>query len=207
MKVFLALTLFLALTVPAHQPEKLLPDQWQGLLLDQATPEDVQKLLGPPFSQRVDAVRLPCLRQWLTPLLRTNVFRILGYRNIGRGVERVSFTFHNNKLAIVVLTPQQPLLPKALEKHYGIPFVPFWGTQDDPQSPQDFASFIGRPPLKSVPPVYDLVGVTPRSFVCAAVFQEEFSATGSAKPSQPSSSAPIIILFSRTLEKDRQQPQ
>jgi hypothetical protein len=78
------------------------PDGWQGLALDQSSPEDAIKILGQASEDKLDRLHVRNLDKWLSPKQEQKVFRVLTYKPTGE-VKKVELDFIDNKLVRIHL--------------------------------------------------------------------------------------------------------
>jgi hypothetical protein len=53
------------------------PDRWRGLIIDEATPDDAIKLLGKPKKDKIDALKIFGITDWLSKQIKEKKFRLL----------------------------------------------------------------------------------------------------------------------------------
>lgn len=167
------LVLLSTLSLKAQQP-----DQWRGLVLDQATPEDAIKVLGKPEKDKPnESLRIfGGVANWLTKKRKEKVFRRLEF-SLGKesGVQKAYLSFLDNKLVLMTLDLKSGEVgPNGLSNIYGIEFSPLIGSLALAMFEKDYERNQGKIYPKSYPTVYDLVGISDRSFVSAMVSNSSF---------------------------------
>lgn len=149
------------------------PDRWRGLVIDEATPDDAIKLLGKPKKDKTDSLQIFGIKDWLTKDIKQKKYRVLGYEK-PEGLDYVVLGFLNDKLVFIRLDPKN-LPTNALARAYGIDFAPNFKGIDVAFNPKNFERNQGKVYPKNYPAVYDLIAVSEKTFLCAAVDNSSFS--------------------------------
>jgi hypothetical protein len=188
---FLTVAIILAFAftgLASAQEDKAQPDRWHGLVLDQSTPEDVIKLLGPPKKDGQTRVFVSPLENWLTKRCKEKVFRTLEFGKL-EGIDKATLSFMDNRLVVIWLeVKKENISTNDLANLYGMSFTAVGGSNQLPLRPQDLTESrrsLYPPPSGGIVSMYDLVGISERSFVTAFVADSRVM---------------ILTLISRTLE-------
>jgi hypothetical protein len=164
----LSLVIFLAVSAYPQEQDKPLPDRWHGLIIDQSTPDDAIKLLGPPKKDRDGGLRTYPLNERLTLDHNSKGFRKLYYEKLP-GVEHVEIVFKDNKLVAIEIHPEQSIPAGNVPNLYGLEFTPKIGKGDQLFNPKDYESNRGNTYPKNYPVAYNLVAQTEKTFISAFV--------------------------------------
>lgn len=148
------------------------PDRWHGLVIDEATPDDAIKLLGKPKKDKTDSLQIFGIKDWLTKDIKQRKYRVLGYEK-PEGLDYVVLGFLDDKLVFIKLDPKK-LPTNALARAYGIDFAPNFNGIDIAFSPKNYERNQGKVYPKNYPAVYDLIAVSERTFLSAAVDNSSF---------------------------------
>lgn len=143
------------------------PDRWRGLVLDEATPDDAIKIFGKSKKDKTESLPVAGVRIWLTKTIKEKKFRMMAFKNVG-GVGSAVLGFLDNKLVFVVFETKD-LSPNSLSRAYGIEFTPNFEGFDLALKPGDFERNQGKIYPKQYPGTYDLIGVSPKTFLVAGV--------------------------------------
>src|SRR3712207_2791456 len=102
--VALALTgvFVLASTGFGRQAGAVKPDRWEGLTVDQSTPEDAVRALGRPVSDKPDRLHIYNIDAWITPRHKQKVFRVLTHEKVG-DAKKVRLAFLDNRLVRIFI--------------------------------------------------------------------------------------------------------
>lgn len=148
------------------------PDRWRGLVIDEATPDDAIKLLGTAKKDKTDALKIFGIRDWLSKQIKEKKFRVLEYEKI-EGLDSVKLGFLDDKLVFINLDPKK-LPTNALTRAYGIEFAPHFSGIDVAFSPRNYERNQGKLYPKNYPSVYDMIAVSEKTFICAAIDNSSF---------------------------------
>jgi hypothetical protein len=140
-----------AVAIMAQEPDKPLPDRWHGLILDQSTPDDAQKALGIPSSDKT-----------IGP--KNKAFRVITFKKVA-GMNEAKLMFRDDKLVSIGLQPTKTIAAKALPNIYGIEFEVKVSGIEEAVNPKDYERSNGRVYPKTYPAVYFLQAVTEHSTV------------------------------------------
>ncbi|HLM00128.1 MAG TPA: hypothetical protein VK400_03670 [Pyrinomonadaceae bacterium] len=180
MKTLLTFTILLCLALTAlgqtdemqTKSDSPKPDRWRGLVIDEATPDDAIKLLGKPDKDKTDSLQIFGIRDWLTKDIKQKKYRVLGYEK-PEGLDYVVLGFLDEKLVFIKLDPKK-LPTNALARAYGIEFAPNFNGINVAFNPKNFERNQGKLYPKNYPAVYDLIAVSEKTFLCAAVDNSSF---------------------------------
>jgi hypothetical protein len=175
MKLLFTLVLLLSLTFICFgqtdetqtKSDSAQPDRWHGLVIDEATPDDAIKLLGKPKKDKTDSLQIFGIKDWLTKDIKQKKYRVLGYEKT-EGLDSVLLGFLNDKLMLIKLDPKK-LPTNALARAYGITFAPNFNGIDIAFNPKNYERNQGKVYPKNYPAIYDLIAVSEKTFLCAAV--------------------------------------
>jgi hypothetical protein len=146
------------------------PDRWNGLIIDQSTSEDTEKILGKPIKEKVAQLQVNPLESWISKKRKEKVFTTLEYKNPKPGVEKLWLAFLDGKLVSILMDMKEgTVAPNALSNIYGIEFQPIISQADLGLFPRDFERNQGKIYPKSYPTVYHLSAVSEKSFVTAMI--------------------------------------
>jgi hypothetical protein len=161
--------LVLGLDCFGHQSTTYVSTGWQGLTLDQSTPEDAIRALGQPISDKTDRLYIHNIDNWVTPKHKQKLFRILIYKNKGE-VRRAELAFLEGKLIRVFLKFEGKEFPaKELSSKIGLDFVMVEKEVPSDSTPEVYEGQKESLVPKVYPVVYHLVSVTPTSLISAYV--------------------------------------
>lgn len=149
------------------------PDRWRGLVIDEATPDDAIKLIGRPKKDKTDSLQIFGIKDWLTKDIKQKKYRVLGYEK-PEGLDYVMLGFLEDKLVFIKLDPKK-LPTNALARAYGIDFAPNFNGIDIAFSPKNYERNQGKVYPKNYPAVYDMIAVSEKTFLCAAIDNSSFS--------------------------------
>lgn len=173
--IILAAMLLLCLPVFA-QDDIAKPDRWRGLVIDEATVDDAERILGKPNSDKVDrALVYNVDRKWISKKQEEKIFRRLEYKKLD-GFKKVELTFLDSTLALINLEPTKEIEAAAISRIYSIPFYPKVSGFQEAMFPRDYERNEGRVYPKTYPSVYHLIAVTERVFVGVLVGNIGFGA-------------------------------
>jgi hypothetical protein len=180
------------------------PDGWQGLTLDESTPEDAIRTLGQPISDKLDRLLIHNIDKWITPKHKQKIFRVLTYKSAG-GVKRAELAFLDNKLVRIYIEYEEKKFPaKDLREKFGVDFVFVEGQVPSNSTPWMYGAQKESLAPKAYPAAYYMVSVTPQSLISAFVARGGIKgALGQAyrvKKKEPGSLYHLDII-SRTLAK------
>ncbi len=145
------------------------PDGWQGLTLDQSTPEDAIRALGQPITDKSDRLHIHNIGKWVTPKHKQKIFRVLTYKNAGE-VKKAELAFLDNKLVRIYLEYDEKKFPaKDLRERVGIDFVLVEGGVPSDSTPSMYEGQKESLVPKVYPAAYYMVSVTPQSLISALV--------------------------------------
>lgn len=178
-----------ALNATGQTEGKLKSDRWQGMILDESTPEDAIKAFGTP--SRDSLMRLPVsgtYLQLLTPRIKEDAFRTLAYSKDGKSYD-VVLSFLDDKLVSILLPPKDISAPD-LFASYGLDFRARIDGADQAFGPKDS------------PVVYYVYATAPRAFVIAVVANRDTDRSSNVAKAQNDYPGKImnIQLVSRKLE-------
>jgi hypothetical protein len=149
------------------------PDRWRGLIIDETTRDDAIKLLGKPKKDKTDSLQIFGIRDWLIKDIKQKKYRILSYEKI-EGLDSVGLGFVDDKLIFIKLDPKN-LPTNALARAYGIDFAPNFSGINVAFNPKNFERNQGKLYPKNYPSVYDLIAVSEKTFLCAAIDNSSFN--------------------------------
>lgn len=165
--VCLALTSLGQTEIATNKSDSPKPDRWRGLVIDRATPDEAIQLLGEPKKDKTDSLRVFGIRDWLSKQIKEKKFRLLNYEKI-EGLDSVQLGFLDNTLVFIKLDPKK-LPTNALARAYGVDFAPNFSGIGVAFDPRNFERNQGKLYPKNYPAVYDLIAVSEKTFLCAAV--------------------------------------
>lgn len=212
MKLLVTFSLLLGLTLSVFgqieptQPksDSPQPDRWRGLIIDEATPDDAIKLLGEPKKDKIDSLQVFGIRDWLSKQIKDKKFRLLGYEKI-EGLDFVWLGFLNDKLVFIKLDPKK-LPTNALARAYGVEFAPNFDGINVAFNPKNYERNQGKLYPTNYPAVYDLIAVSEKTFLCAAVSNGSFGSILKEAMGVPDSTISFpgkiiyLLIVSRKLE-------
>lgn len=143
------------------------PNRWRGLIIDEATPDDAIKLLGEPKKDKTDSLKIFGIQDWLTKDIKQKKYRILGYEK-PEGLDYVLLGFLDDKLVFIKLDPKK-LPTNALTRAYGIEFAPNFKGINVAFNPKNYERNQGKVYPENYPAIYDMIAVSEKTFLCAAV--------------------------------------
>lgn len=175
MKLLLTLAFLLCLALSAFgqtdatetKSDSPQPDRWRGLIIDEATPDDAIKLLGKPKKDKTDSLKIFGITDWLSKQIKEKKFRLLGYEK-PEGLDFVWLGFLDDKLVFIKLEPNK-LPANALARAYGIDFAPNFNGINVAFNPKNYERNQGKLYPKNYPAIYDLIAVSEKTFLSAAV--------------------------------------
>ncbi len=150
------------------------PDRWRGLIIDEAKPDDAIKLLGEAKKDKTDSLKIFGIQDWLSKQIKEKKFRLLGYEK-PEGLDFVWLGFLDDKLVFIKLEPKK-LPANALTRAYGIDFAPNFNGINVAFNPKNYERNQGKLYPKNYPAIYDLIAVSEKTFLCAAVDNGGFGA-------------------------------
>lgn len=182
------------------------PDRWRGMVINESSPEDAITAFGKPSDDKTDRFFVSGIdSKWITPKQKEKIFRRLSFKKLD-GIKQCQLTFLENKLVAILLIPDKEIQAAALGNIYGVEFVPRISGMQQALNPRDYERHEGRVYPKNYPSVYDLVAVTPKTFITAGIGNTGFGkvlkesmGAGDAGSSFPGKAYAIQII-SRTLE-------
>jgi hypothetical protein len=182
------------------------PDGWQGLTLDQSTPDDAVRILGQPVSDKLDRLQIYNIDVWVSPRHKEKIFRVLTYKNIG-DVKLAALAFLDNRLVRIHTKYADNKFPaKDLRERFGIDFVLVKGEVPSNSTPSMYEGRKENPVSKGYPAAYYMVGVTQQSLISAFVarggIKGVLEIANGVKKKEPGSLMHLDII-SRTLAKGR----
>ena len=142
------------------------PNQWRGLVLDEASAEQAIQALGRPSSDKQDGVFARPIQRWFRPDLAKKIFRCLTFKEV-EGFNQVKLYLLDGKLAVVQLWVKSDLRPTALGNIYGLEFQPMMGGLEESMGIVDRHQ--GRAYPKRFPSFYNVVAVAPGAVVNASI--------------------------------------
>lgn len=143
------------------------PDRWRGLIIDEAAPDEAIKLLGKPKKDKIDSLKIFGIQDWLSKQIKEKKFRLLGYEKT-EGLDFVWLGFLDDKLVFIKLEPKK-LPATALARAYGIDFAPNFNGINVAFNPKNYERNQGKLYPKNYPAIYDLIAVSEKTFLSAAV--------------------------------------
>jgi hypothetical protein len=165
-------------------------DGWNGLVIDESTPEDAIRLYGQPLEDKVDRLSIQIVDKWLTPKHKEKLFRKLKFKNIEKA-DKVELAFQDNKLVMISLGlgslgENYPL--ESLTEKFGVNFIAMKEATNraeqliagegefkvvyklpEQASPIDYETHVGT---REVPPYdygYEMIAVSRKSFYWARI--------------------------------------
>ena len=101
-------------------------DGWQGLFIDESTPQDAKRVLGEPVNDELDRLNIRVVDRWLSSKQKDKAFRKLTFRRIEK-VDKVELFFLDDKLVMMRLD-LGPLgenwSPDSLNARFSVNFIP-----------------------------------------------------------------------------------
>jgi hypothetical protein len=79
-------------------------NQWNGMIIDDSTPENALGVLGVPDKEKTDSLEIKKISRWFVKDVREKRFRRLEYRKV-KGFYNVALSFSENKLVLIDLHP------------------------------------------------------------------------------------------------------
>lgn len=150
------------------------PNQWHGLILDEATPEKAIADLGNPKTDKDGQGYRPLkFNEWFD--VKEKNFRVLHYENNAKieGFKDVKLTFRGGKLVSILLEPEK-LAANALSRAYNLEFNYLNRNIDEAFNPNNFERNQGKVYPKSYPTVYFLGHKAETSYLFAMVGNSSF---------------------------------
>jgi len=189
----------------SRQTNAYKPDGWQGLTLDQSTPEDAIRTLGRPISDKIDRLRIHIVDKWITPKHEQKIFRILTFKNVG-DAKQAKVAFLDNKLVRILIDYKEKQFPaEDLKEVFGLDFVLIEGAIPSSSTPSMYEGQKESCVREVYPAAYFTLGVTPRSLIFAFVgrggIKGAFEQANNLKTKKPGSLLHLDVI-SRTLVKE-----
>lgn len=204
--ILLCATTFYAQESPqpkTQDADKVQPDRWRGLILDQSTPEDAIKVLGKPISDKNDKFKPYPLDKRISTKGKT--FRFLTFKKLN-GVDEALLVFTDNKLVAISLKLREKIPAASLPNIYDVKFEPKISAVDQAFHPRDYEQNQGKLYPSNYPATYFLIAITERSFVSVFIDNSSMSSVllGSSRGSTGDGAFPgttnVVQLISRSLE-------
>ena len=175
MRLLFIFTILLCLTLRAFgqtnatetKSDSPQPDRWRGLIIDETKPDEAINLLGKPKKDKTDSLKIFGIQDWLTKQIKEKKFRLLGYEK-PEGLDFVWLGFLDDKLVFIKLEPKK-LPATALARAYGIDFAPNFNGINVAFNPKNYERNQGKLYPKNYPAIYDLIAVSEKTFLSAAV--------------------------------------
>lgn len=175
MRLLFIFTILLCLTLSAFgqtnatetKSDSPQPDRWRGLIIDETKPDEAINLLGKPKKDKTDSLKIFGIQDWLTKQIKEKKFRLLGYEK-PEGLDFVWLGFLDDKLVFIKLEPKK-LPATALARAYGIDFAPNFNGINVAFNPKNYERNQGKLYPKNYPAIYDLIAVSEKTFLSAAV--------------------------------------
>lgn len=149
------------------------PNQWRGLMLDEASEEQAIQTLGKPAADKEDGIAVRPIQRWFRPDLGKKIFRRLSFKEV-EGFRNVDLYFLDGKLAVIQSQVRADVRPTALKNIYGVEFQPIMSGFEESMGVVERNQ--GKAYPKSFPIQYNLVAVAPRVVVNADVLNGGFGA-------------------------------
>jgi hypothetical protein len=189
----------------SQQTNAYKPDGWQGLTLDQSTPEDAVRTLGQPVSDKTDRLHIHLIDKWITPKHQQKIFRVLTFKNVGHA-KQAKLAFLDNKLVRILIDYKEKKFPaKDLKEVFGFDFVLIEGGIPSGSTPSMYEGQKEGRERDTYPAAYFTISVTPRSLIFAFVgrggIKGAFDQANNLKTKEPGSLLHLDLL-SRTLAVD-----
>lgn len=174
MKKLLPITFLfvLSLSVFGQNNDKAQTDRWRGLILDEATPEQVlDKFKNPKADKSNQPFRPLKYNEWFAVKNNKN-FRFIHYQNI-EGFKDVKLFFLQNKLVAIQLEPEK-LAAALLTQTYGVNFEVLVSGFEQAANSQDYERDKGKVYPKSFPTVYEVMNKSDKSYLFAGIANNSF---------------------------------
>ena len=153
----------------SQQTNAYKPDGWQGLTLDQSTPEDAVRTLGQPVNDKIDRLRIHLIDKWMTPKHEQKVFRVLTFKNIA-DAKQAKLAFLDNKLVRILIDYKEKKFPaKDLKEVFGLDFIVIEGGIPSSSTPSMYEGQKESRVREAYTAAYFTISVTPRSLISAFV--------------------------------------
>lgn len=183
------------------------PDQWKGLVVGEATPDQARAVLGTPKKESLERLYGGFLTPLLSEEIKSKIFTRLHFETTG-GFSRIDLFFKGSKLVTMVLFPERDNKIKArdLSSIYDGADFALLGRPEDLYQWNGVAKRVQR----QYPPTYDLVAVTEKTFLMADVMQgtgESILSGVSGADEYLPGRVVYLQYFSRTLEKAKAKNQ
>jgi len=150
------------------------PDSWRKLTLNRSTVEETVTVLGTPNKDKNNQKFRTVVGDWIDKDMR---YRKLEYKDL-EGIKKANLYFADEILKAIELEPREKINPNSLAGAYGIDFIPKVGGLNIAFRPQDYERNQGKIYPKNYPLVYNLIGVSDKTFIVARVEQGAFSSFG-----------------------------
>ena len=182
-------------------------DQWKGLVVGEATPDQARAMLGNPKRESVERLYGGRIEPLLSDEIKRKTFARLQYGKID-GFSRVDLSFRDGKLVALVLLPEgdNKIMARDMSSIYdGVPFISLI-------EPQDLYNWndVRKRVQRSYPSTYHIAAMTAKTFLVAVVmkgFGESTASMITAADEHLPGKVVQIQYFSRTLEKPKAQNQ
>ncbi len=172
MKVKLTFLSILVFAICTLGQDKAQTNQWRGLILDEATPEQVlEKFKNPKTDKGNQQFRPLKYNEWFKVKNNKN-FRFIHYENI-EGFKDVKLFFLESKLIAIQLEPEK-LAASALEQSYGVDFEVLISGFEQAVNSGDYERDKGKVYPKSFPTVYEVMNKSEKSFLFAGIANNSF---------------------------------
>lgn len=132
--IFLCLVTCFATNI-AQSNNRITPDGFHGLVLNQATAQDAIGLLGQPVADKLGRLEVSKLGRWLEPKHKEKIFRHLTFKKIA-DFRIIELSFLDDKLMMIELEFSKTIQPEKLENVFGVVFTPLGGPVDLPDKPE-----------------------------------------------------------------------
>lgn len=139
-------------------------DGFRGLILNQTSAEDANRILGRPIADKTDRLDVAKLYKWLDPKHKQKIFQQLSFKNVG-DFSLIQLSFLDDKLMMIELEFKKTLLPAGLTQLFGVEFA----IVGAPQGPSDLPNEPGKYPVRFIPTYYpfeyNMIGISDKTFI------------------------------------------
>lgn len=183
------------------------PDQWKGLVVGEATPDQARDVLGNPKKESVERLYGGRIEPLLSDEIKSKTFARLEYGKI-EGFSRVDLSFRDGKLVALVLIPQgdNKIMARDMSSIYdGVAFIALI-------EPQDLYNWndLRKRVQRNYPTTYHIAAMTAKTFLVAVVmkgFGESTTSMITGADEHFPGKVIQIQYFSRSLEKPKAKNQ
>lgn len=163
-RVLFACYALVAVTLPAQSGNAPRPDGFRGLILNETTVEDANRIFRQPASDKVDRLNVSIIDKWLDPKHKEKIFRQLAFKDIG-DFNWIKLSFLDNKLVMIELDFKKYFPEQKLKSLFAVDFWPV-GIANGPSSLPDKP---GKYPAPFIPTFYPFsyneVGISEKAFI------------------------------------------